>query len=160
MEDKPTYKPPSQVWIILLYSLFCAILVLVGFLMTSQILPLIENFGAAKEPLWIMGLWGSLGAIISALYALSKHTTLYKDYERAYAIWYFTAPLEGFIMGVFSGIVFVNMLPYMFPGNTPRLGDTSPYLLWLMAWLAGFHRRAIVHWLGQVVRRTFSVKDK
>jgi hypothetical protein len=128
--------------------------------MSSQILPLIENFGVAKEPIWFMSLWGSLGAIISALYALSQHTTLYKDYERAYAIWYFTAPLEGFIIGLLSGIVLVNILPYVFIGNTPTLKDTSPYLLYLLAWLAGFHRRAILRWLGQVVRRTFSLKEK
>lgn len=160
MEDESTYKPPAQVWIILLYIVGCVGVVVLGFLLTPQILPLIGNFGAAKEPLWNMGLWGSLGAIISTLYSLWAHISVYKDHDRSHAVWCFINPPAGFIMGVLSGIVFANFLPYVFTRNTPALKDTTPFLLYLFAFVAGFHRTTILNWLRQQIKQIFSPKDK
>jgi len=142
---------------ILLYLFLCLALLVVGFLMTSQILPLIGNVGVAKEQLWYMGWWASVGAIINALHTLWQDTAYYK---RTHAVWYLTALPAGFIMGVLSGVVFAAILPYVFIKNTPTLRDTSTYVLYLSAGLAGFHWRAILHWLGRVVRSTFLPKDK
>ena len=87
-------------------------------------------------------MWGGIGGIIGALYALWWHISDQQDFERQYLMWYLVQPIMGTVLG---GIVFLLLtggflLLQVKPSDANAGARLIPYLV---AVLAGFRQNFI-----------------
>ncbi len=92
--------------------------------------------------LWNTLMWGGIGGIIGALYALWWHVSDRQDFERQYLMWYLVQPIMGLVLG---GIVFLLLsggflLLQVQPSDSNVGARLVPYLV---AVLAGFRQNFI-----------------
>jgi hypothetical protein len=93
-------------------------------------------------PFWSTLMWGGIGGIIGALYALWWHVSDQQDFERQYLMWYLVQPIMGVVLG---GIVFLLLtggflLLQVKPSDANAGARLVPYLV---AVLAGFRQNFI-----------------
>jgi len=93
-------------------------------------------------PFWNTLMWGGIGGIIGALYALWWHVSDQQDFERQYLMWYLVQPIMGTVLG---GIVFLLLtggflLLQVKPSDANAGARLIPYLV---AVLAGFRQNFI-----------------
>lgn len=93
-------------------------------------------------PFWNTLMWGGIGGIIGALYALWWHISDQQDFERQYLMWYLVQPIMGAVLG---GIVFLLLtggflLLQVKPSDANAGARLIPYLV---AVLAGFRQNFI-----------------
>jgi hypothetical protein len=93
-------------------------------------------------PFWNTLMWGGIGGIIGALYALWWHISDQQDFERQYLMWYLVQPIMGTVLG---GIVFLLLsggflLLQVKPSDANAGARLVPYLV---AVLAGFRQNFI-----------------
>jgi hypothetical protein len=98
--------------------------------------------GADVFPFWNTLMWGGIGGIIGALYALWWHVSDQQDFERQYLMWYLVQPIMGLVLG---GIVFLLLtggflLLQVQPSDSNAGARLIPYLV---AVLAGFRQNFI-----------------
>lgn len=93
-------------------------------------------------PFWNTLMWGGIGGIIGALYALWWHISDQQDFERQYLMWYLVQPIMGTVLG---GIVFLLLtggflLLQVKPSDANAGARLIPYLV---AVLGGFRQNFI-----------------
>lgn len=98
--------------------------------------------GSDLFPFWSTLMWGGIGGIIGALYALWWHVSDQQDFERQYVMWYLVQPIMGVVLG---GIVFLLLtggflLLQVKPSDTNTGARLIPYLV---AVLAGFRQNFV-----------------
>jgi hypothetical protein len=95
-------------------------------------------------------LWGGLGGVTGAWYALVKHIARQQDFDRQHRMWYITSPLMGIGIGaaVFA-ILRAGLLSLTGPGQTVA----SPLMMYIVAWLAGYQQNVFT----DIVRRLLQV---
>ncbi len=147
------YKPQ-----ILIYLALAALLWLI--LMALE--PLFSRFAADVLGLSAIGflyhatLFGMLGAILSAYFALNKHTVHDLDFDPTHLSWYLTSPLIGLAMGLLTALLFGAIALSIVGGEAmQRAGGLSayPFLLWIACFLAGFNQDTLM----SMFRRLFSL---
>jgi hypothetical protein len=93
-------------------------------------------------PFWNTLMWGGIGGVIGALYALWWHVSDQQDFDRQYLMWYLVQPIMGVVLG---GIVFLlltgGFLLLQIQPSEPNAG--ARLLPYLVAVLAGFRQNFI-----------------
>jgi len=101
-------------------------------------------------PFWNTLMWGGIGGIIGALYALWWHISDQQDFDRHYLMWYLVQPIMGMVLG---GIVFLLLtggflLLQVKPADENAGARLVPYLV---AVLAGFRQNFIYEQFDRLI---------
>jgi hypothetical protein len=101
-------------------------------------------------PFWNTLIWGGIGGIIGALYALWWHVSDQQDFDRQYLMWYLVQPIMGVVLG---GIVFLlltgGFLILQIKPSDPNAG--ARLLPYLVAVLAGFRQNFIYNQFDKLI---------
>jgi hypothetical protein len=98
-------------------------------------------------------LWGGLGGVVGALYALWRHVAEDQDFDRQFSMWYITNPIMGLFLGAFSFLIIRAGLFSLTSGGGSSAAITSPYFLYVMAWIVGFQQNVAY----DIVRRVLGI---
>ena len=98
-------------------------------------------------------LWGSLGGIVGALYALWKHVASKQDFDARYSLWYITNPILGLALGAFTFLVIQAGFFSLTAGSANNEMIQSAYMIYLFAWIVGFKQNVVY----EIVRRILDV---
>ena len=97
-------------------------------------------------------LWGGMGGVVGALYALWKHTADEQDFDSQYWMWYITNPILGVGLGAFTFLVFqAGFFSLTAGGNVESI--QSPSVIYLFSWITGFKQNVVY----EIVRRILDV---
>jgi hypothetical protein len=101
-------------------------------------------------PFWNTLMWGGIGGIIGALYALWWHVSDQQDFDRQYVMWYLVQPIMGVVLG---GIVYLLLAAgFLVLQITPSDPNAGARLLpYLLAVLAGFRQNFIYNQFDRLV---------
>ena len=96
-------------------------------------------------------IWGGLGGVVGALYALWKHVAEKQDFDPQFSLWYLTNPILGLALG---GFVFLIIQAGFF-SLTNGMGQEiqSAAIIYVFAWICGFKQNVIY----EIVRRILDV---
>ncbi len=112
--------------------------------------------GAEQDLSWLVValrslVWGGLGGVTGALYALWRHIARDQDFDKQYTMWYLTNPIMGLALGAFVYLVMQAGLLSMTAGEARSI--TSAAMVFVMAWIAGFQQNVAY----DIVRRILQV---
>ncbi len=118
-----------------------------------------EVMGIATVVLWNSVLWGGIGGLSAALYALVKHV---EDYDPQHSRWYYLSP----IIGLFFGPLVALLADVGLPAFVQLIGDASgvmevrPAVMYLLAWAVGFKQNLLIQLINTVLARIMpNLKD-
>lgn len=129
--------------VLFVYLMFCLVLLGLGFLAGADIEKLVAGKYAGAEllPLWFTLMWGGIGGVTGALYALWVHVARDQDYDPQFNLWYITNPIMGVVLGAFVYLIMRGGIISLFGGQSPSgPGDSSTLVYYLLAWLVGFQQ--------------------
>jgi hypothetical protein len=95
--------------------------------------------------------WGGIGGITGAFYALWKHVARDVDFTKQYYLWYISNPVIGLILGVFVYLVMKGSLLSMTTGTNIQ-DITSPFIVYLLAFVVGYQQNVAWALVRRVVR--------
>ncbi|MCX8023569.1 MAG: hypothetical protein N3A60_00030 [Thermanaerothrix sp.] len=98
-------------------------------------------------------IWGGLGGVVGALYALWKHIAKEQDFDPQYALWYLTNPVLGVMLGGFIFLVIQAGFFSLTAGIEPGLNIRSAFVIYVLAWISGFKQNVVY----EIVRRILDV---
>ncbi len=98
-------------------------------------------------------IWGGLGGVVGALYALWKHIAKEQDFDPQYALWYLTNPVLGVMLGGFIFLVIQAGFFSLTAGVEPGLNIRSAFVIYVLAWICGFKQNVVY----EIVRRILDV---
>jgi hypothetical protein len=130
-----------------LYEVIWAVLFMTFFIITNQA-PEITNIILVMSS----AIWGGIGGIAGAFYALWKHVARDVDFSKQYYLWYISNPVMGLILGAFIYLVMKGSLLSM-TTETNIQDITSPFIIYLLAFVVGYQQN--VAWA--LVRRVVQV---
>lgn len=130
-----------------LYELIWAVLFTTFFLITNQTSEITNIILVMSS-----AVWGGIGGITGAFYALWKHVARDVDFSKQYYLWYITNPIMGLILGAFIYLVMKGSLLSM-TTETNIQDITSPFIVYLLAFVVGYQQN--VAWA--LVRRVVQV---
>ncbi len=116
-----------------------------------------ETANAALESvLWLVNgvkstLWGGLGGVTGALYALWRHVARDQDFDPQYRMWYYTNPIMGVVLGAFIYLVMEAGIISM--TTVQKSGEIAAAPIFVLAWLSGFQQNVAY----DIVRRLLKV---
>ncbi len=146
----------QQPRVIMAYLLFAIGLLVVALLSTSLIMrtvgPLIAVEGFDFKIVWLSILWGGLGGVTGALYGLWKHVAQDDDYDPQFALWYYTNPLMGVVLGGFVYLIMQAGLLAATLGGSGGAVTPSPYLTYFLAWVVGFQQNVAFTLVNSVLK--------
>ncbi|MFC2015781.1 hypothetical protein ACFLUM_02490 [Chloroflexota bacterium] len=107
--------------------------------------------------------WGGIGGVVAIWYSLFKHVSL-RDFDSQYNITYVGKPFFGLVLGatvymiVYLGIVSLGIAPGQVSEAvggflTPTI---APWLIYLLAWAAGFKENRVFGTVDSLLKRAFS----
>ena len=134
--------------------------VIIGIISWKVLIPGQSNLQQTAYVALACALWGGLGGVVDALFALHTHFSD-QDFDLRYRPWYFLHPLQGFSLGavvfllVQAGLLAVSdkALAETTTASTSELGITA--LPIAMAFLAGFKQNAAYEFIGRIVKSIF-----
>jgi hypothetical protein len=115
-----------------------------------------EQYAALNQntiaQLWGAVVWGGIGGVTGAMYALWRHVADKKDYDPEFALWYYTNPLMGLMLGAFIYVVVqAGVLTFL---------QNSPLVLYILAWAVGFQQNIAFRLVNSVLDRLVPGDDK
>jgi hypothetical protein len=142
---------------VFVYELVWLALLLLGLVFAASLAEMFTRAGnitgaTASDlfPFWNTLMWGGIGGIIGALYALWWHVSDQQDFDRQYLMWYLVQPIMGVVLG---GIVFLlltgGFLILQIKPSDPNAG--ARLLPYLVAVLAGFRQNFIYNQLDRLI---------
>jgi hypothetical protein len=140
------------------YELLCIVSVITLFLWLNQgatsaylssiSLPAIDIIKLVNSMVW-----GGLGGVVGAIYALWKHIAKDQDFDPQFALWYITNPILGIFLGGFIYLLiqagFLSLTAGAFQGETIQ----SAAVIYVFAWISGFKQNVVY----DIVRRLLDV---
>lgn len=111
-----------------------------------------EVVGIPTQVLWNSVLWGGIGGLSAAFYALVKHV---EDYEPQHARWYYLSPVIGLFFGPLVALLADVGLPafVQLVGDAPGEMVVRPAVMYLLAWAVGFKQNLLIHLINTVLSR-------
>jgi hypothetical protein len=142
-----------------IYEMFWLLILLAGLVFAAPMVDFIRRIGQVSEPSLInlapivnTMLWGGIGGVVGALYALWWHVSDKQDFDRHYQMWYFVQPPMGMVLGAITFLIMTGGLLIL---DVNLMGDTaSPgarLLPYLIAVLAGFKQNFVYDQLERLV---------
>lgn len=98
-------------------------------------------------------IWGGLGGIVGAFYALWKHIASEQDFDPQYYLWYLTNPILGIALGAFVFLVFQAGFFSLTAGSEEGIAIRSALVIYVFAWVSGFKQNVVY----DIVRRILDV---
>ncbi|WP_299028325.1 hypothetical protein [uncultured Thermanaerothrix sp.] len=98
-------------------------------------------------------IWGGLGGVVGALYALWKHVAKEQDFDPQYTMWYLTNPVLGVMLGGFVFLVIQAGFFSLTAGIEPGFNIRSAFVIYVLAWISGFKQNVVY----EIVRRILDV---
>jgi hypothetical protein len=98
-------------------------------------------------------IWGGLGGIVGAFYALWKHIASEQDFDPQYYLWYLTNPILGIALGAFIFLVFQAGFFSLTAGSEEGITIRSALVIYVFAWVSGFKQNVVY----DIVRRILDV---
>lgn len=99
---------------------------------------------------WSSVWFGAAGGVTGAFYALWTHVANKKDYDPEFAIWYYTNPIMGLLMGAFA---------FMF-SNVGVVTFASPLAIFIIAFALGFQQNLFFGLINGLIKRLLPTDDK
>lgn len=128
-----------------------------GFLVGVTYIAGLTLFEVIVNPDLLIGMriigWGIIGGVISAVYNMPRFVQ-FREYDPAYAMNYFSRPLQGLLAG---SLIFLISQPFLVgtvrsdPGQAPA----GPVLLYVLAAFVGFGQQYVWEFLDSVLRAIF-----
>ena len=112
----------------------------------------LEVVGIPTQVLWNSVLWGGIGGLSAALYALVKHV---EDYDPQHAVWYYVSPIIGLFFGPLVALLADVGLPAIvqFVGSAPAEMEVRPAFMYILAWAVGFKQNLLIQLINGVLAR-------
>lgn len=112
----------------------------------------LEVVGIPTQVLWNSVLWGGIGGLSAALYALVKHV---EDYDPQHAVWYYLSPIVGLFFGPLVALLADVGLPafVQLVGSAPGEMEVRPAVMYLLAWAVGFKQNLLIQLINGVLAR-------
>ena len=99
--------------------------------------------------------WGGLGGVLGGLYALVKHLSWERDFDRQYLMWYLTRPVTGVLVGA---VVYILLWVVLIALTGLASANASPLLFYFLAWLTGYQQDHLTGFFRRVWRGKVSTK--
>lgn len=93
-------------------------------------------------------LWGGLGGVVGAMYALWRHVSLKQDFNPQHKMWYYTQP----VMGVPIGVVVFLLVRIGIGFTVEGVEFSSPYAIYMLAWVGGFQQTILYEIIRQMLK--------
>ena len=94
-------------------------------------------------------LWGGMGGVVGALYALWRYITAQK-FNPQFNIWYLSQPIMGVFIGAFI-FLFIKIGFNVTAGN-PGIEIGSPWMVYLLGFIGGFQQNVLYDIVKQVLK--------
>ncbi len=110
-------------------------------------------------------LWGGLGGVVAVWYSLFKHVGR-RDFDSQYNLSYVGKPFLGLVLGATVYMLFHLMMTLgILPAGLQQEGGDSlalvtPWIIYPVAWAAGFKENRIFDLVDRVMKRIFSGEEK
>jgi len=145
-------------WLFLYLSFWLAVFV-AGLLFANQVTDYVRMWGrldgdqlANLAPIFNTMLWGGIGGVVGAMYALWYHIADRQDFDKHYSMWYHVQPLMGLVLGAITFLIlaggFLVVQVNLADANASTGARLIPYLV---AVLAGFKQDFVYEQLERVV---------
>jgi len=102
-------------------------------------------------------LWGGLGGVAGALYALWRHIAQKQDFDPQHTIWYLTSPPMGTVLGAFAFLAVQTGLFSLTGGADSRIHSAA--MVFLLAWVSGFQQNVVYNIVRRILQ-TFRLDDQ
>jgi hypothetical protein len=96
---------------------------------------------------------GGFGGVMGAWLALIKHIAQEQDFDKQHSMWYLNSPLMGIGIGAFVYMIMRAGLISL-TGSTSQ-SITSPYIIYVLAWLAGYQHNVFTELVKRVIKVFF-----
>jgi len=144
-------------WLFLYLSFWLAVFV-AGLLFANQVTDYVRIWGrldgdqlANLAPIFNTMLWGGIGGVVGAMYALWYHIADRQDFDKHYSMWYHVQPLMGLVLGAITFLIlaggFLVVQVNLADANASTGARLIPYLV---AVLAGFKQDFVYEQLERV----------
>lgn len=147
---------PQQAWVIQSYLTLFLVVLAIAFAQGPAVTRMLGNpadiAGVPTATLWNTLLWGGIGGVSGAFWALMRHLA---DYDPQNARWYYVSPIVGLIFGPLVGLVADAGLPALVQlvGTTSTSMDVRPAVLYLLAWMVGFQQNVLLALVRKVLKQ-------
>jgi hypothetical protein len=106
----------------------------------------------ASDFIYLLGsvVWGCLGGVMGALFALIIHVSKDQDFDRQFTLWYINSPMMGMGIGaVVFTIMRVGLLSLTMSGSQ-QIG--SPIVIYILSWLCGYQHNVFTDIVKRVLK--------
>jgi hypothetical protein len=148
-EDSRKYAPRLLAFELFCMAIFGAGVAVVNF-PSVPVAAALKNSGTLIDLTQFVNsmMWGGLGGVVGALYALWKHVSDDQDFDAQYWMWYVTNPILGVALG---GLIFLMIQAgflSLTAGET-QAGIQSAAVIYVLSWICGFKQNVVY----ELVRR-------
>ncbi len=148
----------GQSEVILLYLLAFLVVLVAGLLgVGARLGEVITAKGTPTENLVWTILLGGIGGVTGALYGLWTHVARDRDYDPQFALWYYTNPLMGLLLG---GLAYILMQVGVLAVSGGEPITPSPYTTWVLAFAVGFQQNLAFSLLNTILKRIIPEEEK
>ncbi len=102
-------------------------------------------------------IWGGLGGVTGAMYALWRHIAREQDFDPQYTIWYLTSPIMGTVLGAFAFLAIQAGLFSLTAGTESRINSAA--VVFLLAWMSGFQQNVVYNMVRRILQ-AFRLDDE
>ncbi|HEY57307.1 MAG TPA: hypothetical protein G4O04_01985 [Anaerolineae bacterium] len=102
-------------------------------------------------------IWGGLGGVTGALYALWRHVAREQDFDKQYTMWYITNPIMGLALGAFVYLVIQAGLFSLTASAQQNI--TSAAMVFVLAWVTGFQQNVAYDMVRRILQ-LFRIEEK
>lgn len=104
-------------------------------------------------------LFGMLGGLVNCLRAFYLHTSLLKDWDSKWEVWYFVRPLVSGIMGIVA-LIFLKAGLLIFSGEISVVGQERYFAYLAVAFLAGYNVQNFLLKIEEISKTSLGIKKK
>jgi hypothetical protein len=139
------------------------VLLVIGFLSSTTI----SNYVKQTVPsatidfgtVWITILWGGVGGWFGAIYNLWAHVARDQDYDPQFALWYYTNPIIGLILGALVYVVIRTGI-VVAAGTEIQPAPYVIYGMYVLAWAVGFQQNLALSLVNSVLKKLIPQDEK
>lgn len=103
--------------------------------------------------------FGMLGGLVNCLRSLYLHTSLLKDWDPKWEVWYFIRPIVSGVIGVVS-LIFLKAGLLIFSGEISLAGKERYFAYLAVAFLAGYNVQNFLLKIEEISKTSLGIKRK
>ena len=162
VEAQQRYRIRARQWVtryspfLVGYYLVWTVLLMLGiFYLTPALSIEVPVAGLVLQPMLIAAFVAGLGGVCNGLFAIASHARQ-QDFDPQYLLWYLTIPVMGAVIGIFVDLLALSAIDLLSTG----ILRSDNFLLYILAFVAGFQQNAALRLMNQLVRRVFAPEEK